>query len=104
MLTASIENIDNTTWAGAIASPSNAQLEVRPYSFARPRGLFLAGELMLLAVALLQTAWGRHNLGALILIGSCALSFHMGVAILEPRPTIHKFNELGRFGLVLRVA
>jgi hypothetical protein len=27
-----------------------------------------------------------------------------GVAILEPRPTIHKFNELGRFGLVLRVA
>jgi sugar transferase (PEP-CTERM system associated) len=77
MLTASIENIDNTTWAGAIASPSNAQLEVRPYSFARPRGLFLAGELMLLAVALLQTAWGRHNLGALILIGSCALSFHI---------------------------
>jgi hypothetical protein len=32
------------------------------------------------------------------------LSNELGVAILEPRPTIHKFNELGRFGLVLRVA
>ena len=77
MLSATIENIDNPSWAGAIASPASAQLEVRPYSFARPRGAFLAGELMLLALALLQTAWGRHNLGALILIASCALSFHI---------------------------
>jgi len=28
----------------------------------------------------------------------------LGVAILEPRPTVHEFNELGQVGLFLTVA
>jgi sugar transferase (PEP-CTERM system associated) len=38
--------------------------------------VFLAAELILLAVALLQTAWVGHSPGILILIASCVLFFH----------------------------
>jgi sugar transferase (PEP-CTERM system associated) len=69
--------IGNTAWADITASPCKAQLKVRAYSLARPRGAFLAAELTLLAVALLQTAWGEHIPGTLILIAACALLFHV---------------------------
>ena len=69
--------IDNTRWAGASASPSNAQLKVRPYRLARPHGPFLAAELTLLAWTLLETVRGGHGPGILILIASCAAGFHI---------------------------
>jgi sugar transferase (PEP-CTERM system associated) len=69
--------IGNTAWAGGTASPSKAYLKVRPYSLARPRGAFLAAELSLLAVALLQRGWSGHSFGALVLIASCTLFFHI---------------------------
>ena len=50
---------------------------MRPYSLARPRGAFLAAELSLLAVALLQRGWSGHSFGALVLIASCTLFFHI---------------------------
>ena len=68
---------DNTAWAGTSASPGRAQLEVRAHRLARPRGAFLAAELALLCVASLQFALGGHNPGALILIASCLLFFHV---------------------------
>jgi len=68
--------IDNTAWVGLAASPSKAQLKVRAHSLVRSRGAFLAAELTLLAIALLQTAWGGHSLGTPVLMASCALLFH----------------------------
>jgi sugar transferase (PEP-CTERM system associated) len=69
--------IDNALWGAPAPTPAEAQLRVRAHTLARPAGAFLAAELMLLAVALLQTAWGRHGLGTPTMIASCALFFHV---------------------------
>src|SRR5579864_2365196 len=69
--------INNTAWADVHASPCENQLKVWPLSLARPRGVFLGAGLTLLAVPLLQTAWGGHSLGAIVLIAACALFFHI---------------------------
>ena len=69
--------IDNAAWAGITASSVKAQLRVRTHSLARPRGAFLAAEVILLAVALLETAWSGHSLGTLVGIAPTALCFHI---------------------------
>lgn len=65
--------INNTAWADIGATPL---LRVRTHSLARPRGAFLVAELILLAIALLQTAWGGYGPGSLIGMASCGLFFH----------------------------
>ena len=69
--------IGNVPWAGIAASPWKAQLRVLPHSLARPRGAFVAAELMLLAFALLEAAWGGHGSGPVVPIACCALFFHI---------------------------
>lgn len=69
--------VDNAAWVGVTSSRARAHLRVWPLSVARPRGVFFAAELTLLALAFLQTAWGGHSLGTLVLIGTCALFFHL---------------------------
>jgi sugar transferase (PEP-CTERM system associated) len=69
--------IDRAAWAGLTAFPRTAELKVQSYSLARCRGAFLAAELMLVALALLLVSRGRHSLGALIPIVSCAVAFHI---------------------------
>ena len=69
--------VDNAAWVGVSSSRARAHLRVWPLSVARPRGVFFAAELTLLALAFLQTAWGGHSLGTLVLIGTCALFFHL---------------------------
>src|SRR5258706_10187407 len=73
-----------TTWAAAsapvpaVSAPSRkTTLRVRPYSVARPRGVFLAAELALLTVVLLATTWVRGTLEAALLITLCGLFFHV---------------------------
>ena len=66
--------LNTAAWAGIAASP---QLKVRTHSLARPRGAFLAAELTLLAIALLQTARGGEGLGTLIGMVPCALLYHI---------------------------
>jgi sugar transferase (PEP-CTERM system associated) len=66
--------INTATWAGIATSP---QLKLRTHSLARPRGAFLAVELMLLALGLLQAAWGGNSLGTLIGMVPCALFYHV---------------------------
>src|SRR5579863_9128901 len=69
--------IDSSAWTGLAASPCEAELRVRPYRLVRPRGAFLAAEMMLLAVAVMQGAWSGHVLGTLVLCAVCALFFHI---------------------------
>jgi len=77
--------VDSAAWGGVSTSHGKAHLRAWPLSLARPRGVFLAAELALLALAwlhtllhtLLPTAWGEHSLGTLVLIASCALFFHL---------------------------
>ena len=69
--------IENSARAGIAVSPRRVQLKVRAHTLARPRGAFLAAELTLLGIALLQTTWGGHTLGAPVLIAVCALFFHV---------------------------
>jgi sugar transferase (PEP-CTERM system associated) len=69
--------IDNKALAGIAEEAYGAQLDVRAHRLARPRGAFLAAEVTLLTLALLQTAWGGQAAGTLILIASCALFFHV---------------------------
>ena len=68
--------INNAAWNGTVALPGKTQLKVRSHSLARPGGVFLASEMVLMAGALLQSAWGGHGLGTLIGIAPCALFFH----------------------------
>jgi len=69
--------VDNAAWAGVSSSHAKAHLRVWPLSVARPRGVFLAAELAMLALAWLQTVLGGHSLGTLVLIVSCVLFFHL---------------------------
>ena len=69
--------IETTLWGGLSAEPAEAQLRVRAHRLARPRNAFLAAELTLLAIALMQTVWNRHGLGTPTMIASCALFFHI---------------------------
>lgn len=73
--------VDSAAWSGVSTSHGKAHLRAWPLSLARPRGVFLTAELVLLAIAwlhtLLQTAWGGHSLGTMVLIASCALFFHL---------------------------
>jgi len=69
--------IDNAAWAGITAPSVKSQLRVRTHSLTRPRGVFFAAEVTLLAAALLQTAWGGHSLGILIGMAPCAFCFHI---------------------------
>ena len=69
--------IENALWRSPAAAPAGAQLRVRAHTLARPRGAFLAAELTLLAVAVLQTAWGRHGLETPTMFACCAVFFHI---------------------------
>ena len=71
-----IGTISGTTWAG-VNPPPGSRLKARPYCLPRPRGAFLAAELTLLAVVLLQAARGGNTLGAAVLLASCGISFHL---------------------------
>ena len=69
--------IANTPWAGIALSPPKAQVKVLTHSLARPGGAFVAAELTLLAIPVLETAWGGHSFGTLFPIAFCALFFHI---------------------------
>lgn len=69
--------INNTAWVGAEGSPYEGQLAVQPFGVPRPRGAFLVTELMLLAVALLQTVLVGNTHGVFLPIAICALFFHV---------------------------
>ena len=69
--------IDNALWGIPAPAPAEARLRVRAHTLARPAGAFLAAELALLAVALLQAAWVRHGLGTPMMVASCALFYHI---------------------------
>ena len=69
--------IDDVLWRGRDPAPAESRLKIRTHRRARPRGAFLAAELTLLTLALVQTVWGRHGLGTPTMIASCALFFHI---------------------------
>ena len=72
-----IGTINDTTWAAVNAPPREGRLKARPYCLPRPAGAFLAAELTLLAVVLLQAARGGNTLGAAVLLASCGIFFHL---------------------------
>src|SRR5260370_17885426 len=67
----------NTTWAAVSPPPRKTTLRVRPYSVARPRRVFLAAEVALLAVVLVQTTWVHGSFEAAIVVGLCGVFFHL---------------------------
>src|SRR5713101_2006662 len=71
-----ISIISNTTWAAVSGSQRKTPLRVQPYWLARPRGVFLAAELALLAAALLE-AWSGMSPQVPVLIGACGVFFHV---------------------------
>src|ERR1700689_5074828 len=67
---------NNTTWAAVSGSQGKRLLSVRPYWLPRPRGAFLAAELVLLAAALLGARTGM-SLQVPVLILACGVFFHI---------------------------
>jgi sugar transferase (PEP-CTERM system associated) len=72
-----IATISDTTLAEVNALPREHRLEARPYRLPRPAGAFLAVELALLAIVLLEAARGGNTLGVAILLASCGIFFHL---------------------------
>ena len=72
-----IATTSDTTWAGVNAPPCEGCLKARHYCLPRPSGAFLAAELALLSILLLQAARGGNTLGAAILLASCGVFFHL---------------------------
>ena len=70
-----IDTIKDTTWAEASAAPIS--LRVRPYSVARPRGIFLAAELALVCAAVFEAVWKGATFEVPILIGFCAIGCYL---------------------------
>jgi sugar transferase (PEP-CTERM system associated) len=72
-----MSTISDTMWAGVSAQPQSRRLKARRCCLPRTRGAFLAAELMVLAAAVLYAARGEKTLGAVILIASVELLFHV---------------------------
>lgn len=72
-----IATTNDTTWDEAEAREGALPLRVRCYSAARPGGVFVVAEAMLLAIALSVSIAGHSSWEAPILIASCGLFFHL---------------------------
>ena len=70
-----IDTIKNITWAEASSAP--VSLQVRPYVVARPRGIFLAAELLLVTAAVFEAVWKHATFEVPILIGFCAIACYI---------------------------
>lgn len=97
--------INDARWSGATAAASIEQLKTRPYRLARPQGVFLAAELSVLALALLDAAMNGGSLGTLILAASCALGFHIydldrSIVSSLPWPFVADLLEAVSFGFL----
>lgn len=68
--------IEHTTWAEASA-PRKTLVRVRPFTVARPRGVFLTAELALLGVTALEALWQNTTFEVPILIGFCSVAFYL---------------------------
>jgi exopolysaccharide biosynthesis polyprenyl glycosylphosphotransferase len=69
--------IENTTWAEASPAPRPIPLRVRPFSVARPRGVFFAAELVLLVAAMAQAIGTHTTFEVPVLIVLCGIALHV---------------------------
>ncbi len=89
-------------WAGVSAQPQRHRLRARRCCVPRTRGVFLAAELTVLAVALLYAAHGGNTLGVPILIACCEFLFHVNTldrSIVSARPLHFSMDILGSVSL-----
>src|ERR1035437_2098613 len=68
---------NETTWAAVSAPAAENPLQVRSFSLARPRGVFLAAQLALFSASALGALWKNAAFGATALIGCCAIAFYL---------------------------